>query len=207
MEGAQVHSKKRKRKHGASREETVVKDALPVPQQPLNPLKSHTGKASTPRSKMHKKRKTSQSSHSEDDTSKPLAQDGGATEDITASHEEGDGGDTDGLEADGISFGPQDEHPEEAIAPLPSALPPSLPSAGSEPEKFSQLNLSEKTMKAIGDMKFDVMTEIQQRGIPPLLAGRDVLGAAKTGSGKTLAFLIPAVEMLNALRFKPRNGQ
>jgi len=33
-----------------------------------------------------------------------------------------------------------------------------------------------------------------------------VLGAAKTGSGKTLAFLIPAVEMLSAMRFKPRNG-
>ncbi|KAK4971194.1 ATP-dependent RNA helicase [Elasticomyces elasticus] len=61
-------------------------------------------------------------------------------------------------------------------------------------------------MKAIEEMKFEDMTEIQQRGIPPLLAGKDVLGAAKTGSGKTLAFLIPAVEMLSALRFKPRNG-
>ncbi|KAI7583720.1 ATP-dependent RNA helicase, partial [Hortaea werneckii] len=38
------------------------------------------------------------------------------------------------------------------------------------------------------------------------LAGRDVLGAAKTGSGKTLAFLLPAIEMLHSLRFKPRNG-
>ena len=38
------------------------------------------------------------------------------------------------------------------------------------------------------------------------MAGKDVLGAAKTGSGKTLAFLIPAIEILSALRFKPRNG-
>jgi len=38
------------------------------------------------------------------------------------------------------------------------------------------------------------------------MAGRDVLGAAKTGSGKTMSFLIPAVEMLHALRFKPHNG-
>ena len=38
------------------------------------------------------------------------------------------------------------------------------------------------------------------------VAGRDVLGAAKTGSGKTLAFLLPAIEMLHSLRFKPRNG-
>ncbi|KAI0006425.1 ATP-dependent RNA helicase HAS1 [Xylariaceae sp. FL0662B] len=74
-------------------------------------------------------------------------------------------------------------------------------------QNFSELNLSEKTMKAIKeDMGFEKMTAIQRRAIPPLLAGRDVLGAAKTGSGKTLAFLIPAVEMLSALRFKPRNG-
>ncbi|KAK7206000.1 hypothetical protein BZA70DRAFT_277691 [Myxozyma melibiosi] len=73
--------------------------------------------------------------------------------------------------------------------------------------KFSELNLSEPTMRALeGDMKFSAMTPVQARTIPPLLAGRDVLGAAKTGSGKTLAFLIPAVEMLRSLKFKPRNG-
>lgn len=89
---------------------------------------------------------------------------------------------------------------------LPSDLGVSLPNSKSEPTKFAELNLSERTMRAIKDMPFETMTEIQRRGIPPLLAGRDVLGAAKTGSGKTLAFLIPAVEMLNSLRFKPRNG-
>jgi ATP-dependent RNA helicase DDX18/HAS1 len=90
---------------------------------------------------------------------------------------------------------------------LPTDSTPSLPGTDSTPTAFSDLKLSEKTMKAISeDMKFTTMTEIQQRGIPPLLAGRDVLGAAKTGSGKTLAFLIPAVEVLSALRFKPRNG-
>ncbi|KAK3719228.1 ATP-dependent RNA helicase [Vermiconidia calcicola] len=89
---------------------------------------------------------------------------------------------------------------------LPSALGVSLPTISAEPSKFTELNLSEKSMRAIKDMPFDTMTEIQRRGIPPLLAGRDVLGAAKTGSGKTLAFLIPAVEMLHSLRFKPRNG-
>ena len=89
---------------------------------------------------------------------------------------------------------------------LPSTAPPSLPVTGPEPTKFAELGLSAKTMQAIEGMKFESMTEIQQRGIPPLLAGRDVLGAAKTGSGKTLAFLIPAAEMLSALRFKPRNG-
>ncbi|KAK3686391.1 ATP-dependent RNA helicase [Vermiconidia calcicola] len=89
---------------------------------------------------------------------------------------------------------------------LPSALGVSLPTISAEPSRFTELNLSGKSMRAIKDMPFDTMTEIQRRGIPPLLAGRDVLGAAKTGSGKTLAFLIPAVEMLHSLRFKPRNG-
>ncbi|KAK3115659.1 ATP-dependent RNA helicase [Teratosphaeriaceae sp. CCFEE 6253] len=89
---------------------------------------------------------------------------------------------------------------------LPSALGVRLPDTSAEPQKFTELNLSEKTMKAIKDMPFDTMTEIQRRGIPPLLAGKDVLGAAKTGSGKTLAFLIPAIEMLYSLKFKPRNG-
>ncbi|KAB5585223.1 P-loop containing nucleoside triphosphate hydrolase protein [Coniochaeta sp. 2T2.1] len=80
------------------------------------------------------------------------------------------------------------------------------PGADMNAQAFTDLNLSERTMKAIEEMGFTSMTEIQRRGIPPLLAGKDVLGAAKTGSGKTLAFLIPAVEMLHSLRFKPRNG-
>lgn len=46
----------------------------------------------------------------------------------------------------------------------------------------------------------------QARAIPPLLEGKDVLGAAKTGSGKTLAFLVPAVELLQNMRFSPQNG-
>ena len=75
-----------------------------------------------------------------------------------------------------------------------------------EPKNFSDLSLSEHTLNAIKDMGFTEMTQIQARSIPPLLAGRDVLAGAKTGSGKTLAFLIPAVEMLRALKFKPRNG-
>ncbi|KAG7116999.1 ATP-dependent RNA helicase HAS1 like protein [Verticillium longisporum] len=116
----------------------------------------------------------------------------------------------------------EDEDPEEAEAneedvataandqdadlEIPNREALTLPPSGEEAQDFSQLNLSEKTMKAIEGMGFTKMTEIQRRGIPPLLTGRDVLGAAKTGSGKTLAFLIPAIEMLSSLRFKPRNG-
>lgn len=74
------------------------------------------------------------------------------------------------------------------------------------PDSFDSLNLSEPTMRAIREMGFTKMTEVQARCIPPLLTGKDVLGAARTGSGKTLAFLIPAIEMLHRLKFKPRNG-
>lgn len=73
-------------------------------------------------------------------------------------------------------------------------------------EKFADLNLASNTLKAIDAMGFTKMTPVQMRTIPPLLSGKDVLGAAKTGSGKTLAFLIPALELLYALKFKPRNG-
>ncbi|KAJ8674861.1 hypothetical protein QAD02_010647 [Eretmocerus hayati] len=90
---------------------------------------------------------------------------------------------------------------------------PALPgsSMGLEIKKnksFSVLDgkVSENTLKAIADMGFTDMTEIQAMSIPPLLEGRDLVGAAKTGSGKTLAFLIPAVELIDKLKFMPRNG-
>ncbi|KAL0395231.1 UNVERIFIED_CONTAM: DEAD-box ATP-dependent RNA helicase 27 [Sesamum latifolium] len=73
-------------------------------------------------------------------------------------------------------------------------------------EAFAALGLSEPTMNAIKDMGFQYMTQIQARAIPPLLQGKNVLGAARTGSGKTLAFLVPAVELLYNIRFMPRNG-
>uniref|UniRef100_A0ACD5WBH7 Uncharacterized protein n=1 Tax=Avena sativa TaxID=4498 RepID=A0ACD5WBH7_AVESA len=71
---------------------------------------------------------------------------------------------------------------------------------------FSELPISDLTARAITEMDYTRLTHIQARSIPPLLEGRDVMGAAKTGSGKTLAFLIPAIELLYNLRFSPRNG-
>ncbi|KAG0710417.1 putative ATP-dependent RNA helicase pitchoune [Chionoecetes opilio] len=66
--------------------------------------------------------------------------------------------------------------------------------------------VSEETMKAVDGMGFTEMTEIQAKAIPKLLEGRDLRGTAKTGAGKTLAFVIPAIELLHKLKFKPRNG-
>ncbi|KAH9685610.1 hypothetical protein KPL70_014028 [Citrus sinensis] len=71
---------------------------------------------------------------------------------------------------------------------------------------FDSLGLSQHTFRAIQDMGFQFMTQIQARAVPPLMVGKDVLGAARTGSGKTLAFLIPAVELLYNAQFAPRNG-
>lgn len=130
------------------------------------------------------------------DNEEPEAEDASSDEDAPgADQAEQDGDDTE--KQNGV------EELDNILNGDGSLLPPSV---STNAQAFEELNLSEKTMKAIGEMGFTKMTEIQRRGIPPLLAGKDVLGAAKTGSGKTLAFLIPAIEMLSSLRFKPRNG-
>jgi ATP-dependent RNA helicase DDX18/HAS1 len=88
-----------------------------------------------------------------------------------------------------------------------TAAPTAVPQDGVAGRKpFSMLELSEPTLKGLDEMGFKAMTPVQEKSIPPLLAGKDVLGAARTGSGKTLAFLIPAVELLHRMKFKPRNG-
>lgn len=71
---------------------------------------------------------------------------------------------------------------------------------------FSTLGLSDASNKGLESMGLEKMTEIQEKAIPLLLAGKDVLGAAHTGSGKTLAFLVPSMELLHRLKFKPMNG-
>lgn len=71
---------------------------------------------------------------------------------------------------------------------------------------FSTLPLSDKTKTSLDAMSFTRLTQIQSMAIPPLLAGKDLIGAAKTGSGKTLAFLVPIVELLHKAKFVARNG-
>ncbi|KAL7785938.1 P-loop containing nucleoside triphosphate hydrolase protein [Trichoderma ceciliae] len=56
------------------------------------------------------------------------------------------------------------------------------------------LNLSTSTVSAIAKLGFSKPTLIQEKTIPEILAGEDVIGKAQTGSGKTLAFGIPIVE-------------
>ncbi|KAI9149516.1 putative ATP-dependent Helicase [Paramyrothecium foliicola] len=124
-------------------------------------------------------------------------------EDKSAEEDVENGAEVDGEDKDDDKN--EDDEDDEAGDELPASSGPLLPPS-TDSQLFEELNLSEKTMKSIKEMGFEKMTNIQRHAIPPLLAGKDVLGAAKTGSGKTLAFLIPAIEILSSLRFKPRNG-
>lgn len=71
---------------------------------------------------------------------------------------------------------------------------------------FSSLPLSDLTQTALDKSGFTRMTQIQSLSIPPLLAGKDLIGAAKTGSGKTIAFLVPAMELLHKAKFGTIHG-
>ncbi|KAJ8787022.1 hypothetical protein J1605_023164 [Eschrichtius robustus] len=107
-------------------------------------------------------------------------------------------------EETGDSVEKPDNEDDDSMVP---SLPLGLTGAFEDTLFDSLTNLvNENTLKAIKEMGFTNMTEIQHKSIRPLLEGRDLLAAAKTGSGKTLAFLIPAVELVVKLKFMPRNG-
>lgn len=56
---------------------------------------------------------------------------------------------------------------------------------------FSDFKLNKQLLTAIAEAGFEVPTEIQQRAIPMILGGHDILGIAQTGTGKTAAYAIP----------------
>lgn len=61
---------------------------------------------------------------------------------------------------------------------------------------FAELNLSAEILKAISDQGYTEPTPIQAQAIPPILAGKDLLGAAQTGTGKTAGFTLPMLGRL-----------
>jgi ATP-dependent RNA helicase DeaD len=65
---------------------------------------------------------------------------------------------------------------------------------------FADLGLSEPILRAVSEAGYEAPTPIQSRTIPPLLAGRDLIGQAQTGTGKTAAFAIPMLEKLDLTR-------
>lgn len=62
---------------------------------------------------------------------------------------------------------------------------------------FTQLGAHKATVAALARRGIETPTPIQVRAIPPLLAGRDVIGQSRTGSGKTIAFGLPLVESVD----------
>ncbi|HLO03321.1 MAG TPA: DEAD/DEAH box helicase [Symbiobacteriaceae bacterium] len=62
---------------------------------------------------------------------------------------------------------------------------------------FRDLGLSENVLKALDDMGFEEPSPIQERAIPLLLQGKDVIGQAQTGTGKTAAFGVPIVDRVD----------
>ncbi|MCB9780353.1 MAG: DEAD/DEAH box helicase [Alphaproteobacteria bacterium] len=63
---------------------------------------------------------------------------------------------------------------------------------------FASLGLIDPLLRALKACGYEQPTPIQTQAIPPLLAGRDVLGCAQTGTGKTAAFALPVLQHLDA---------
>lgn len=62
---------------------------------------------------------------------------------------------------------------------------------------FEDLDLSDNILDALYDMRFDECTPIQEKCIPEILEGNDILGVAQTGTGKTAAYLLPVLSLLD----------
>ncbi|HTX64791.1 MAG TPA: DEAD/DEAH box helicase [Opitutaceae bacterium] len=63
---------------------------------------------------------------------------------------------------------------------------------------FAALQLAEPLLRALAEKSYTHPSPIQARAIPPLLAGRDLIGCAQTGTGKTAAFALPILQRLAA---------
>ncbi|KAH0821730.1 hypothetical protein GEV33_001061 [Tenebrio molitor] len=69
-----------------------------------------------------------------------------------------------------------------------------------KPKNFHEMELDNRILKAIAKLGWQAPTLIQERAIPLLLEGKDVLVRARTGSGKTAAFAIPVIQKILTLK-------
>ncbi len=72
------------------------------------------------------------------------------------------------------------------------------------PATFSALGLPEPLLRALAEVGYETPSPIQAATIPPLLAGRDVLGQAQTGTGKTAAFALPILAQIDPAQTRPQ---
>jgi superfamily II DNA/RNA helicase len=70
--------------------------------------------------------------------------------------------------------------------------------------KFTDLGLSDELLRAVHEAGYEEPTPIQEKAIPVVLMGRDVLGCAQTGTGKTASFTLPMIDILAQGRAKAR---
>ncbi len=69
---------------------------------------------------------------------------------------------------------------------------------------FSQLALAAPILQAVNEVGYESPSPIQAQAIPPLLAGRDLLGQAQTGTGKTAAFALPILSRIDLSLHQPQ---
>ncbi|TAN06334.1 MAG: DEAD/DEAH box helicase [Rhodanobacteraceae bacterium] len=86
---------------------------------------------------------------------------------------------------------------------LPVSTPRSAPAA-TDSGDFASLHLAPAIQRVLADVGYETPSPIQAATIPPLLAGRDVLGQAQTGTGKTAAFALPILSRLDAKAGAPQ---
>ena len=63
--------------------------------------------------------------------------------------------------------------------------------------QFKELNVIPAVLKALEKENYTVPTPIQEKAIPCILSGRDLIGCAQTGTGKTAAFAVPTLQLLS----------
>ncbi|MEO3748363.1 DEAD/DEAH box helicase [Plantactinospora sp. B5E13] len=85
-------------------------------------------------------------------------------------------------------------------APAAPPVDPSPNDADDGPVTFADLGLRTELLEALSALGYEEPTAIQREAIPPLLAGRDLLGQAATGTGKTAAFALPLLQRMPADR-------
>ncbi|MGF1715474.1 DEAD/DEAH box helicase [Photobacterium chitinilyticum] len=62
---------------------------------------------------------------------------------------------------------------------------------------FSKLGLSDPIVKAVTELGYETPTPIQEKAIPVILTGKNLIAAAQTGTGKTASFVLPIIQMLS----------
>ncbi|WP_133478644.1 DEAD/DEAH box helicase [Cognatilysobacter segetis] len=72
------------------------------------------------------------------------------------------------------------------------------------PLSFTDLALGAPLLRALADVGYETPSPIQAATIPPLLAGRDLIGQAQTGTGKTAAFALPVLSRIDPAKTKPQ---